>query len=275
MERAESLASYNASIACLSECKGTLLADHHIFVLEPGWLAAAKQTAEKVQNENFEDPKTKVMSIDFKGNQFASAATLRTHIGNRTTILGLLGKYHVERLEDDRQKLVDYYHANGFFEAKVAPVIRSQDTPGEIVVTFVIFEGIQYKIRNVIIEGNRRIKTESLRKDLELLSGKPFMLAIRDADKRRMLVQYGEIGCIDADVKCEPRFTDELGVVDLLYSIEEHEPFSLGELEIVGNGSTKDKQTQSSPLAFDKLGLTRCILPPVATAPARSINTSK
>ncbi len=36
VERAKSLASYNASIASLSECKGTLLTDHHIFVLEPG-----------------------------------------------------------------------------------------------------------------------------------------------------------------------------------------------------------------------------------------------
>ena len=56
------------------------------------------------------------------------------------------------------------------------------------------------------------------------------MLAVRDADKNRMLIQYGEIGCIDAQIKCEPRFTDQLGVVDLVYSIEEREPFSLGEL---------------------------------------------
>jgi len=269
-----------------------------IFVLEPGRPAAAKQLAEKVQDDQaskvsfahselyrekgydlasvtlleggnqgdkkivieiFEGPKAKVTSIDFKGNQFASAATLRTHIDTRKTILGLFGKYHAELLEDDRQKLVDYYHANGFFEAKVATMIRSQDTPGEIGVTFVISEGIQYKVRNVIIEGNRRIKSEALRKDLDLLSGKPFMLALRDADKRRILIQYGEIGCIDAYVKCEPRFTDKLGVVDLLYSIEEHEPFSLGELEIVGNDRTKDKETQSPTLTFDKLGLTRCI----------------
>ena len=144
-------------------------------------------------------------------------------------------------LENDRQKLVDYYYANGFFEAKVAPVTRLKEKPGEIELTFVVSEGTQYTVRNVIIEGNRRIKTEVLRKDLELLSGRPFMLAMRDADKKRILILYGEIGCIDAQVKCEPRFTDQLGVVDLVYSIEEREPFSLGELEIVGNDRTKDK----------------------------------
>ena len=69
-------------------------------------------------------------SIHFEGNTFASAATLRTHIGTRKSILGLFGKYHAELLEDDRQKLVDYYYANGFFEAKVSPVTRSQEQPG-------------------------------------------------------------------------------------------------------------------------------------------------
>src|SRR5262249_42310325 len=135
----------------------------------------------------------------------------------------------------------DYYYANGFFEAKVSPVTRSLENPGEIDVTFVISEGTQYRVRNVIIEGNRRLKTEALRKDLELLSGKPFMLAVRDGNNNRILIQYGETGCIDAQIKCEPRFTDVLGVVDLVYSIEEREPFSLGELEIVGNDRTKEK----------------------------------
>ena len=67
------------------------------------------------------------------------------------------------------------------------------------------------------------------------------MMAVRDADKNRMLIKYGEIGCIDAQIACEPRFTNQLGVVDLVYKIEEREPYMLGELEIEGNGRTKDK----------------------------------
>jgi outer membrane protein insertion porin family len=195
----------------------------------------------KIVIEIFEGPKAKVTAINFKGNTFASAATLKTHINTRASILGLFGRYDADMLENDRQKLVDYYYANGYFEAKVAPVTRSKEKPGEIELTFVISEGTQYQVRNVIITGNQRIKTEALRQDLELLSGKPFMMAMRDADKNRMLVQYYEKGCIDAQITCEPRFTDRLGVVDLVYSIEEREPFTLGELVIVGNDRTKDK----------------------------------
>ena len=104
-----------------------------------------------------------------------------------------------------------------------------------------VSEGTRYKVRNVIIEGNTKLKTEKLREDLELHSGKPFLMAVREADKNRMLIKYSEIGCIDTQIACEPRFTNQLGVVDLVYKIEEGEPYLMGELRINGNGRTKDK----------------------------------
>ena len=195
----------------------------------------------KIVIEIFEGPKVKVNSIDFVGNHFAGDATLRTKIGTRKPILGLFGKYHSDMLDEDRQKLVDYYYANGFFEVKVTPVTRPGANPGQVDLTFVVSEGTQYKVRNVILEGNTKIKTEKLTDDLELHSGKPFMMAVREADKNRMLLKYGEIGFIDAQIASEPRFTNQLGIVDLVYKIEERDPYMMGELRIEGNGRTKDK----------------------------------
>ena len=51
-----------------------------------------------------------------------------------------------------------------------------------------------------------------------------------------MLVKYYEIGCIDTEFVPEPRWTDQLGVVDLVYRIAEGEPYLLAELKIQGNG---------------------------------------
>ena len=79
-------------------------------------------------------------------------------------------------------------------------------------------------------------KTQKLTEDLELHSGKPFMTAVREADKNRMLLKYGEIGFIDAQIVSEPRFTNQLGIVDLVYKIEERDPYMMGELRIEGNG---------------------------------------
>ena len=76
---------------------------------------------------------------------------------------------------------------------------------------------------------------------MELHSGKPFLDSVRDADKNRLLAKYYEIGCIEAEVVIEPKFTEQHGVVDLVYKIEEKDSYLLGELEIRGNARTKDK----------------------------------
>jgi outer membrane protein insertion porin family len=195
----------------------------------------------KVVMQIFEGDKVKVGSIHFVGCQFATEAMLRTHITTRSPIFGLFGRYQEGMLDEDKQKLIDYYQGLGFFEAKVTPVTRSGDRPGEIDLTFVIHEGEQYSVRKVIIEGNSKIKTEALMADMQLHSGKPYLLTMRDADKNRILIQYNAIGCIDTEVGVEPRFTSDRGVVDLLYRINEGEPFLLGELEIDGNDRTRDK----------------------------------
>ncbi len=195
----------------------------------------------KVVIQIFEGPKVKIGSINFVGNEFASAATLQTHIGTRKPILGLFGKYHRDMLDDDKQKLMEYYQQHGFFEVRVTPQTRAGKDLGTRDLTFVIYEGKQYSVRDVIIEGNEKIKTAVLKDDLELHSGKPFLQAVRDADKARMLIKYNEIGCIDTQIVAEPRWTNKPGVVDLVYKVEEGEPYLLGELKIQGNSRTRDK----------------------------------
>ncbi len=195
----------------------------------------------KVVMQIFEGPKVKIASIDFVGNQFATDAMLKTHITSRKPILGLFGRYQEGILDEDRQKLIDYYQGQGFFEAQVTPVTRAGANPGEIDLTFVIAEGPRYSVRKVILEGNSKLKTDKLMEDMQLHSGKPYLLTVREADKNRILLKYHEIGCIDAEVGVEPRFTSERGVVDLLYKISEGESYVLGELEIDGNDRTRDK----------------------------------
>jgi Surface antigen variable number repeat len=178
----------------------------------------------------------KIGRIDFTGNHLASPATLKTRIVTRKPNAG------AQALDEVRQRLTDYYQSYGFFEVRVTPVTRRAPAPGTIDVMFVISEGTRSKVRNVVIEGNSRITTEALQNDLELHSGKPFIMAAREADKKRMLIKYAEIGCIAAEIACEPKFTGQPGVIDLLYKVTEHEPFALGELTIVVNpGTTKNK----------------------------------
>ena len=189
----------------------------------------------KIVIEIFEGPKVKIGSINFVGNDFASDATLRTHISTRKPILGLFGKYHRDMLDEDRQKLIDYYYSQGFFEVKVTPVTRPGDNPGKVDLTFVVSEGTRYKVRNVIIEGNTKIKTEVLREGPGAALGQ----AVHDGGARsrqepdaRSSTARSAASTLRSTV--EPRFTNQLGVVDLVYKIEEGEPYMLGELRDQG-----------------------------------------
>jgi outer membrane protein insertion porin family len=196
----------------------------------------------KIIFQIFEGPKFQIASVDFKGNVFASDAQLWQKVGSRKPILGLLGgKYHRDMLEEDARKLREYYQAQGFFEVKVTPVTRSGAKLGDIDLTFVISEGTRYTVRNLIFEGNKRIKTAELREGLRLHSGQPFLEAVRDGDMKVMSARYYALGCIDAQINYEPKFTNKLGEVDLVYRVEEGEAYLVGDLRIVGNTRTKDK----------------------------------
>ena len=176
------------------------------------------------------------------GNHFASAATLETHIGTRKTLLGLFGKYHADMLEEDRQKLVDYYYANGFFEAKVTPVTRSLETPGEIELMFVVSEGTQYRVRNVIIEGNRRIKTEALREGPRAALGQAV-----HAGGARCRQEPDVTSSMARSAASTPRSSASRGLPTSSGSSTwctrstSESRFRSGELDIVGNDRTKDK----------------------------------
>jgi outer membrane protein insertion porin family len=207
----------------------------------------------KVIIQVFEGPKFKIASVDFKGNTFASDSTLWTKITSRKPILGLLGgKYHRDMLEEDRRKLTDYYQSQGYFEVKVTPVTRPGSSLGDVHLTFVISEGTRYQVRNLVFEGNKKLKTNELREGLQLHSGKPFLDAVREADLKLMMARYYALGCIDTQINYEPRFTNQLGVVDLVYKIEEGEPFLVGEIRFIGNTRTKDKVIRRE---FDQAGL--------------------
>ncbi|MGE3820827.1 MAG: POTRA domain-containing protein, partial [Isosphaeraceae bacterium] len=190
----------------------------------------------------FEGPMHHVASVDFQGNTFVSDAVLLTKIGSRPRLLGLIGgKYHRDVLEEDVRKLKEYYQSQGFMEVEVTPVTRSGSSLGALDLSFVISEKTRYRVREIRFEGNKKLPTETLREGLVMHSGEPLLDSVRDADRKSLIAKYHAIGCIDTQILPEPKFTNEPGVVDVVYKIEEGEPYLVGELIVRGNERTRDK----------------------------------
>ena len=81
-------------------------------------LEGGNQGDTKIVIEIFEGPKAKVTSINFKGNQFRFVGNIENSYQHSKSILGLFGRYDAEMLEDDRQKLIDYYYRQRLFRGE-------------------------------------------------------------------------------------------------------------------------------------------------------------
>ena len=192
----------------------------------------------------FEGPRFRTGEIDFVGNTFATDAVLQTKLRSRKPLFGLIyaaGHYEAGGFDDDAQKLAEYYQANGFLFVTVRPIVRSGDDIGRRDVTFVISEGPRFKVRDVLIEGNRVLATDDLKKNLKLHSGEYYSDALKDVDHKSLLERYQAMGHIKCDVRAEPKVTDKPDVIDLVYTIDEGDEYVLGRLYFVGNQRTQDR----------------------------------
>jgi outer membrane protein insertion porin family len=206
-------------------------------------LEGGKPNSKKAIFEIFEGPKCVIRSVRFEGNSFIPSSTLETKVTSKPKLLGVMpAKFNRDDLEADAKKLREYYDGLGFFEVKVNAVTRPGPEPGQIDVTFVVWEGTQYKVRNILIEGNELISTASLQEGLKLKGGLAYAENLREVDEKFLKSKYGAIGCIDAQIaKQPPVYLDEPGLVDLVYRIDEGTPYNFGRIMVTGNARTQDR----------------------------------
>lgn len=193
-----------------------------------------------------EGPKTKVKKVDFEGNAFVSEARLKTLVGSKAAIFGILGgKYDPTKIEDDLAKLIEYYRAFGYLDVKIGRRLAWNEEKDGVKVTFVVDEGPQYKVRDVRFAGNRIHTQEQLSKNLLLTSGSTFDQRTLNGDTTKVRDVYGREGYVYTAVHTDVRYLDEPGMVDLVYHIQEDVPHKIGEVRIEGNETTKSRVIRS------------------------------
>lgn len=186
-----------------------------------------------------EGPKQKIGEIEFVGNTIATGGRLKTQIQTKKPILhvpyvidGFKGFYDEEKLDQDNDKLTAYYRSLGFFQAKISHEVIFNPAQKWATVRFVIDEGIRYQVRNVSFVGNKKFDTETLVKKTELSAGQYFDQLQMDADLMAVRDEYGSIGHVFADIQAEPRFLEEPGQIDLVYTVAEGAKARVGEITV-------------------------------------------
>ena len=176
----------------------------------------------------------RINSVTFEGNVFASDSVLRTKIESKPGYLWYLinGKLSRAKLDADVEKLTAYYHDFGFFRARVGRELTFDEEGRWASIKFVVDEGQRYNVRGVSIVGNQKFSSDPLIEAMKLKANTPFSRGAMNKDLGLLRDLYGSQGHIFADVQANPRFLEEPGQIDLIYKIQEGEPFRVGQVNV-------------------------------------------
>jgi len=156
-------------------------------------------------------------------------------------------KFKREDFEKDKILLENFYKKNGYMDFRIVgdSLIFSKDKK-DLTILLSIYEGKQYKLRNISFEGNTIIATKDLQGRLGFTKGdiydqEKFERAINASEKqddvRTAYMDAGFLG-IRIDTKEEIVPPDS---IDLKVQIIENNRFKVDRVEITGNDRTKDK----------------------------------
>ena len=194
-----------------------------------------------------EGPLERIWEICFEGNAIFSDAILATKIKSHDARSGLttymFNKANLNQIREDTDRLVSYYRALGYFQARVDYRLDYLGSGDFLDVTFVVDEGPQFHIRNVTVMGNSAFSTEQLMAALTVKSGDAFNLGKMSRDQRTLRNDcYGRRGFIFVDIAPEPRFLEEPGQLDLIFRITEGDVYRAGEVHVNIDGDSSHTQ---------------------------------
>ena len=132
--------------------------------------------------------------------------------------------------------MISYYRGLGYFKAEINRILEYNESGQWATVSFVIDEGPRYQIRSVSFIGQTLFSREDLDTQVSLAQNEFFDLKRMNKDVSSLTDLYGSQGYIHADIKAEPRFLEEPGLLDLVYDIREGDQYRVGKIDVVISG---------------------------------------
>jgi outer membrane protein insertion porin family len=203
-----------------------------------------------------EGPRVQVASIEFAGNDSFSARTLRQVIKIKQRKWLLWPTYYTEEaVKEDTDRLRDFYYGQGYLDYKITSQTEFDDDGARVHVIFIIEEGPLYHVSDIAVTGQTRYTAEQLQAKIKLKVGDVYKKPKADKDAKEVANLYREQGYVDAEVRQSPKFTPEAEdyLVEVTFTIREGRQFRIGQVDVTGNETTKDKAVRR---ILDEYGFT-------------------
>ncbi|HTS17161.1 MAG TPA: outer membrane protein assembly factor BamA [Verrucomicrobiae bacterium] len=192
-----------------------------------------------------EGERVMIRAIKFTGNKAYTEDRLCKLLKTRRhwwlSWLAGTGVMKEDDFKEDLDKIRDFYHSNGYIDMDIRGTRIQRVSAHWMVVYIDLFEGQQYKVGSVGIEGDKLFPTTELEKQLKMTTGKTFTPTAMTADQKALVDYYGARGYLDTDVRPIRLPNVETGRIDITYAIHEGELTYIEKVEIRGNSKTKDK----------------------------------
>lgn len=195
-----------------------------------------------------EGPRVRIKEIEFVGNRSFPAKELSLEIATKPYIpFFRKGQLEPEKIIDDVASLDKFYKDNGFVDVRVDSRILLSPDNREAKVVFLIDEGRQYRLREVLISGagptndSKVFSAEQIRDLIAIRPGDNFTNLLVQRSVEQLEQSYLLMGYIDARINSQQIRVGEEPEVDLLLGIQEGDPVTAGLVKIQGNFLTQDK----------------------------------
>ncbi len=193
----------------------------------------------------------KVRAIDFEGNEIFQDDDLRSEMDELSIAkwwkFWSSGKFDREKLKKDKEALIKFYRKNGYKDASiVSDSLIFFNNKKDVRILITVYEGTQYKIRNIKWIGNTVYPDEVLAERLDFTKGDVFDVDrfeknLRGNEKQTdVSALYLDNGYLTFNVQVKETkiFPDS---IDVEIRMEERNQFTIGRVDIEGNDKTKDK----------------------------------
>lgn len=192
-----------------------------------------------------ESTKRKLVDVTFDGAHAFKQSKLRKVVKTRRwwifSWLTGSGVVKTEQLEDDQERLAEFYRNEGYIDFELKEVRTEDLSPKKLVLHFVLEEGRPYKVGAVGVQGNKLFSTAEILGKLKMGVGATFTPKALARDVETVQDLYGTKGYIDARVIPRRTPNTQTGTIDIQYLVEEGDKAYIEKIEIKGNTKTKDR----------------------------------
>jgi outer membrane protein insertion porin family len=191
-----------------------------------------------------EGAKVFIKSIEFTGNTAATASDLKEQMGTKEKgwFSWLTESNVLERgkLDQDLEKLTDYYYNMGYMTARVGEQEVRRDPDGLVVVLNVV-EGPRFKISDVNLSGEMIKPQEELMAMLKTKPGEWFSRDQLRADINNINTLYADQGFAYVEVRPQIDQNLEKQSVSVGFTVKKGDKVYFERIIITGNANTRDK----------------------------------